>query len=182
MSYSILLEIAKKAIEEELFDKSIIDIVDLESNYDFLNDIRACFVTLKIDNRLRGCMGSLQPNRKLIDDVIHNAQCSAFRDFRFQPLSKKELNELNIEISLLTVPQIVIYESIDELKEKIRPNIDGVILKKEQNQATFLPQVWEELPSFEEFFEHLSLKAGLEFNTLNYFPEIYTYQVEKIKQ
>lgn len=181
MSYSILLDIAKKAIEEELLNKSLIDIVDLESNYDFLNDIRACFVTLKLDGRLRGCMGSLQAHRKLIDDVIHNAHCAAFRDFRFQPLTKKELEQIEIEISLLTTPKILIYESLDELKEKIRPGIDGVILRQEHNQATFLPQVWEELPSFDEFFEHLSLKAGLEFDTLNHFPEIYTYQVEKIR-
>lgn len=104
-----------------------------------------------------------------------------FRDFRFQPLSKKEFEEIEIEISILTVPKIVIYNSIEELKEKIKPGIDGVILRKEQNQATFLPQVWEELSSFDTFFEHLCLKAGLEFDTLNYFPEIYTYQVEKIK-
>jgi len=180
MSNSILLDIAKDAIEEELFDKAKIDIVDLEAKYNFLNDIRACFVTLKLDGRLRGCMGSLQAHRKLIDDVIHNAQCAAFRDFRFQPLSKKELDEINIEISLLTIPKIVIYESIDELKEKIKPGIDGIILKKEQNQATFLPQVWDELPTFDEFFEHLSLKAGLEYDTLNHFPEVYKYQVEKI--
>ncbi len=179
MSYPILLDIAKKAIEEELLNKSLIDIVELESNYNFLNDIRACFVTLKIDGRLRGCMGSLQANKKLIDDVIHNAQCAAFRDFRFQPLSKQEFEEIKIEVSILSVPKIVIYDSVEELREKIRPGIDGVILKKEQNQATFLPQVWEELPSFDEFFEHLCLKAGLEFDTLNYFPEIYTYQVEK---
>ena len=179
MSYPILLDIAKKAIEEELLNKSLIDIVELESNYNFLNDIRACFVTLKIDGRLRGCMGSLQANKKLVDDVIHNAQCAAFRDFRFQPLSKQEFEEIKIEVSILSVPKIVIYDSVEELREKIRPGIDGVILKKEQNQATFLPQVWEELPSFDEFFEHLCLKAGLEFDTLNYFPEIYTYQVEK---
>ena len=181
MSYPILLDIAKKAIEEELLNKSLIDRVDLESTYSFLNDVCACFVTLKIDGRLRGCMGSLHPHRKLIDDLIHNAQCAAFRDFRFQPLLKHEFNELEIEVSILTVPKIVIYDSVEELREKIRPGIDGVILKKEQNKATFLPQVWEELPTFDEFFEHLCLKAGLEFDTLNYFPEIYTYEVEKTK-
>lgn len=181
MSYPILLDIAKKAIEEELLNKSLIDRVELKSSYDFLSNIRACFVTLKIDGRLRGCMGSLQAHRKLIDDVIHNAQCAAFRDFRFQPLSKDELDKLDIEVSILTVPKILIYDSVEELKEKIKPGVDGVILRKEQNQATFLPQVWDELPSFDEFFEHLCLKAGLEFDTLNYFPEIYTYQVEKIK-
>ncbi|WP_428023474.1 AmmeMemoRadiSam system protein A [Arcobacter sp.] len=181
MSNSILLKIAKDAIEEELFNKSIIDRVDLESNFDFLNDQRACFVTLKLEDRLRGCIGSLLPQRKLIDDVIENAQNAAFRDFRFQPLSKKEFEKVEIEISLLTIPKMIIYDSVEELKEKIRPNIDGVILKQEQNKATFLPQVWEELPSFDEFFEHLSLKAGLDIDSLTHFPEIFTYQVEKVK-
>ncbi|WP_428026562.1 AmmeMemoRadiSam system protein A [Arcobacter sp.] len=181
MSNSILLKIAKDAIEEELYNKSIIDRVDLEANFDFLNDQRACFVTLKLEDRLRGCIGSLLPQRKLIDDVIENAQNAAFRDFRFQPLSKKEFEKVEIEISLLTIPKMVIYDSIEELKEKIRPNIDGVILKQEQNKATFLPQVWEELPSFDEFFQHLSLKAGLDIDSLTHFPEIFTYQVEKVK-
>ncbi len=181
MSNSILLKIAKDAIEEELYNKSIIDRVDLEANFDFLNDQRACFVTLKLEDRLRGCIGSLLPQRKLIDDVIENAQNAAFRDFRFQPLSKKEFEKVEIEISLLTIPKMIIYDSVEELKEKIRPNIDGVILKQEQNKATFLPQVWEELPSFDEFFQHLSLKAGLDIDSLTHFPEIFTYQVEKVK-
>lgn len=181
MSNSILLEIAKDAIEEELYNKAKIDRVDLEASYDFLNDQRACFVTLKIDGRLRGCIGSLMPTKKLIDDVIENAQNAAFRDFRFQPLSKKEFEKVEIEISLLTIPKIIIYDSIDELKEKIRPNIDGVILKQDQNKATFLPQVWDELPTFDEFFENLSLKAGLDIDSLIHFPEVFTYQVEKIR-
>jgi AmmeMemoRadiSam system protein A len=183
MSNSILLKIARDAIEEELYNKSIIDRVDLEANFDFLNDQRACFVTLRTENGLRGCIGSLFPERKLIDDIIVNAQNAAFRDFRFQPLSKKEFEnvDIGIEISLLSIPKIVIYDSIDELREKIRPNIDGVILIQEQNKATFLPQVWEEIPTFDEFFEKLSLKAGLDIDSLTHFPEIFTYQVEKVK-
>ncbi|WP_419764125.1 MAG: AmmeMemoRadiSam system protein A [Arcobacter sp.] len=181
MSNSILLKIAKDAIEEELYNKSKIDRVDLEASFDFLNEQRACFVTLKLEDRLRGCIGSLLPDKKLIDDVIANAQNAAFRDFRFQPLSKKEFEKVEVEISLLTIPKMVIYDSIDELKEKIRPNIDGVILKQEQNKATFLPQVWDELPNFDDFFENLSLKAGLDIGSLTHFPEIFTYQVEKVK-
>ncbi len=181
MSNSILLKIAKDAIEEELYNKTKIDRVDLEASFDFLNDQRACFVTLKLEDRLRGCIGSLLPQRKLIDDIIENAQNAAFRDFRFQPLSKKEFENVEIEVSLLTIPKMVIYDSIDELKEKIRPNIDGVILKQEQNKATFLPQVWDELPNFDDFFENLSLKAGLDIDSLTHFPEIFTYQVEKVK-
>ena len=181
MSNSILLQIARDAIEEELYNKSKIDRVDLEASYDFLNDQRACFVTLKLEGRLRGCIGSLVAKRKLIDDIIVNAQNAAFRDFRFQPLSKKEFEKVEIEISLLTVPKVVIYDSVEELKEKIRPKVDGVILKQEQNKATFLPQVWDELPTFDEFFQHLSLKAGLDIDSLTHFPEILTYQVEKVK-
>ena len=181
MSYSILLKLAQDSIKEYLYDKSIIDKVELKAVYEFLNDERATFVTLSLDGRLRGCMGSLYPHRKLIDDVIENAQNAAFRDFRFQPLTKEEFEKVQIEISLLSLPKPVIYESIDELKEKIKPGIDGVILQKDQNKATFLPQVWDELKSFDEFFEHLCLKAGLDIDSLEQHPDIFTYNVEKIK-
>ena len=181
MSYSILLKLAQDSIKEYLYDKSIIDKVELKAVYEFLNDERATFVTLSLDGRLRGCMGSLYPHRKLIDDVIENAQNAAFRDFRFQPLTKEEFEKVQIEISLLSLPKPVIYESIDELKEKIKPGIDGVILQKDQNKATFLPQVWDELQSFDEFFEHLCLKAGLDIDSLEQHPDIFTYNVEKIK-
>lgn len=181
MSNSMLLELAKDSIKEYMQNKSIIDRVDLKSEYEFLNDERATFVTLKLDGRLRGCMGSLYPHRKLIDDIIENAQNAAFRDFRFQPLSEKEFEKIEIEISLLTVPKILIYESIDELREKINIGVDGVILQQDQYKATFLPQVWEELSDFDSFFSHLCLKAGLAEDSIKYHPEIYTYQVEKIK-
>lgn len=174
-----LLDIAKNAIKDELFCTESIDKLSLERDNEYLSDERACFVTLYLDGELRGCIGSLQPHRKLIDDIMNNAKSAAFQDYRFQPLSKNEFEKIDIEISLLTLPKILIYESLEELKDKINIGIDGVILQKNHNKATFLPQVWEQLPTFESFFEHLCLKAGLCDNCLKQFPQIYTYQVKK---
>ncbi len=182
MNHSLLLDLAKMTIKDELYNTSSIDNIALERDNSFLGDERATFVTLNLDGRLRGCIGSLLPHRKLIDDIMHNAKAAAFQDYRFQPLTKTEFERLEIEISLLTIPKVLIYDSLEELKEKVRPGIDGIILSKNHNRATFLPQVWEQLPSFELFFDHLCQKAGLCSDCLKQFPEIQTYQVEKIKR
>ena len=176
-----LLQIARESIKEELYGSSNLDKIQLQSDNEFLNEQRATFVTLQLDERLRGCIGSLLPQRKLIDDIIYNSKAAAFHDYRFQPLTKEEFEKIQIEISLLSIPQELIYDSISELKEKIRPGIDGVILEKRNDRATFLPQVWEQLPTFELFFEHLCQKAGLCEDCLKNVPTIHTYQVEKIK-
>lgn len=175
-----LLELARLSIKDELFGTSSIDEEALLIEEPSLNEQRATFVTLYLDTRLRGCIGSLLPQRKLLNDIIYNAKAAAFHDFRFQPVTKQEFAQLKIEISILSLPKEVIYDSLEELKEKIRPGIDGVILQKHFDKATFLPQVWEQLPSFELFFEHLCLKAGLCEDCLKNFPTIQTYQVEKI--
>lgn len=180
MDKKVLLDIAHEAIKDELFGINSIDTVQLLNEYEPLNEIRASFVTLYKEDNLRGCIGSLLPQRKLLDDIMYNAKAAAFHDYRFQPLRKEELNTLQIEISLLTLPKELIYSSLLELKEKIRPGVDGVILEKNNDKATFLPQVWEQLPTFELFFEHLCQKAGLASSCLNSFPTIQTYQVEKI--
>lgn len=180
MSQSILLKIASDAIEEEFLSKPMIEKIALESQYDFLLEERACFVTLNLDGNLRGCIGSLYPHRKLIDEIIGNAKHAAFQDYRFKPLSYAEFENISIEISLLTIPEILNYESIEDLESKIRVGIDGIILQQDQHKATFLPQVWEQLPSFEDFFAHLCTKAGLSTDCLLNHPDIYTYQVEKI--
>lgn len=182
MKTEILLNLVKVAIEDELLKKESLDITALQEEYEFLNDIRACFVTLYLNSSLRGCMGSLLPRRKLVDDIIHNAKAAAFCDFRFQPLSLEDFKNIKIEVSILSFPQELIYSSIEELKEKIKVNIHGVILEHGQNRATFLPQVWEQLPTFEEFFLNLSKKAGLSENCLASFPKISVYEVDKFKR
>jgi MEMO1 family protein len=119
------------------------------------------FVTLKIDDQLRGCIGSLSASVPLVTGVRDNALNAAFHDPRFAPLSQKELDQVHIEVSVLTEPIELDYRDADDLLAKLRPGIDGVILKKGFASATFLPQVWEQLPKPEQFLTHLCMKAGL---------------------
>ena len=142
---------------------------------------KATFITLKQNGNLRGCIGSLVAHRELYDDIIHNAQSAAFGDPRFKPLTKEELASTTLEISLLSDATLVQYKDIADLKTKIKVGVDGVILKLDGKQSTFLPQVWEDLKEFDIFFEHLCKKAGLSGNCLEKRPQIYKYQVQKIK-
>jgi AmmeMemoRadiSam system protein A len=181
MKKDILLKIAKDAILSE-FDNRKIDRENLIREYPELLKRGAVFVTIKERGELRGCIGSLVAHRPLIDDLIENAKSAAFRDPRFLPLKRDEIDDINLEISILSPYKEIEYRDINDLKKKIRPNIDGVVLKLNGYQATFLPQVWEELPTFEEFFAHLCLKAGINpKGCLEAHPQIYTYQVEKIE-
>lgn len=180
MSQLPYLNIAKEAIASK-FDGSDIDKYTYLNQYPALGVNKATFVTLTLDGRLRGCIGSLVAHRPLIDDLISNAQSAAYHDPRFLPLTPAEFQNIMIEVSLLSEPFLLEYTDTADLKSKIRINEDGIILRYGNNQATFLPQVWEELIDFESFFAHLGLKAGLGNDPLPYHPEIYTYQVEKIK-
>ena len=181
MQKEILLEIARGAIVSK-FNHKIIDREKLLKAYPELAKKGAVFVTLKKSGNLRGCIGSLIAHRSLLDDVISNAISAGFNDPRFPPLSKSELSEIKIEVSLLSPYKELIYKDKEDLKKKIRVNIDGVILKLGSNQATFLPQVWEDIPDFDPFFVHLCNKAGLPLNCLEHHPNIYTYQVEEIEE
>lgn len=176
----VLLSLARAAIKSSFLngevDTSFVD------EYPELQEQGASFVTLTQDGQLRGCIGSIIAHRPLLDDIIHNAKAAAFKDPRFMPLSEDELDRTVIEVSLLTPPQFLEYKDSADLKSKIRVGIDGVILKQENYQATFLPQVWEELGEFELFFSHLCQKAGMSQGCLESHPEIYTYQVEKVKE
>ena len=113
---------------------------------------------------------------------MENARAAAFRDTRFPPLQPEELDEVGIEISLLTVPQPLPYADVEDLRRKIRPGVDGVIIRLDGRQATFLPSVWEQLPDFDRFFTHLCMKAGLPGDCLRMHPEIFVYQAEKIEE
>ncbi len=179
MEELLLLKIAKNAIKSQ-FDNNNLDKEELLKKHPKLQEKGAVFVTLTIDENLRGCVGSLIAHRTLLDDIIQNAKAAAFEDSRFAPLSKEEFQKIHIEISLLSIPKKLLYETKEDLKSKIKQGIDGVILKDGFNQATFLPQVWEQLPSFELFFAHLCQKAGMSEKCLENHPEIFVYQVKKI--
>ena len=176
-----LLNLARDAILEELNHQKLINRDEILKAYPFLKENRAVFVTLMIDGNLRGCIGSILPQRAFIDDLISNAKNSAFNDPRFLPLTKEEFDKIEIEVSVLTIPKRVEYDTKEELKQLIRPKIDGVILSFASYQATFLPDVWEQLPLFDLFFAELCMKAGMNGDCLKYHPVIYTYQTEVFK-
>ena len=183
MSQNYLIDIAKDAIKEELLKTSLINKEKLLKEYPQLGKNKAAFVTLEKMGHLRGCIGSIIAHRTLLEDLVNNAKAAAFNDPRFPPLTKEEFeNEaLSIEISLLSEPKRLNYDDIDDLKQKIRPGIDGVILKYGTYQATYLPQVWEQLSDFDQFFSTLCQKAGLEGGCLALHPDIFVYQAQKIK-
>ena len=130
-----------------------------------LNQPCGTFVTLKKNGRLRGCIGSLEGRNPLVEGVRRNALNAAFHDPRFSPLDSRELDCISMEVSVLTEPQPLDYRDADDLVARLRPGVDGVTIRKNFSGATFLPQVWEQLPEAEEFLSHLCLKAGLPADT-----------------
>lgn len=161
----LLLNIARDAISQALggkdSDRGAV-LQSLEKDVpDELMQERASFVTLTIGGALRGCIGMLEACRPLARDVAENACSAAFRDPRFEPLSRQELDLLDIHISVLSPPEEIAFSSESDLIGKIRPGVDGLILQDGFRRGTFLPSVWEELPDPEVFWMHLKMKAGL---------------------
>lgn len=154
----ILLRLARRTIAEKLgYGVDDIEIPDEE----IFRSARGTFVTLKIDRQLRGCIGNLESDRSVVEGIADNAVNAAFRDHRFQPLSSEEFDKIDVEVSILTTPVPLEYQSPEDLISRLRPGIDGVIIRKGNAGATFLPQVWEQLPDPAEFLGHLCRKAGL---------------------
>jgi hypothetical protein len=127
----------------------------------WLRPMRASFVTLTHNGALRGCIGSLEAQRPLGEDVGHNARAAALSDPRFAPLAPGELAGTRIEVSLLSAPKLIAFADHAELIALLRPGEDGLILECRGARATFLPQVWESLPDPERFVAELKRKAGL---------------------
>lgn len=174
----ILLNLAREAIQTKLEGKNLE--VDNAKISEALKQEHSTFVTLEIDGQLRGCIGHIAPVQALFQDVIENACAAAFEDPRFLPLTKDEFEKTDIEISVLSQSQKLEYASPLSLVQTLEKNKPGVILKKGGYGATFLPQVWDELPKAEEFLSHLCLKAGLDSDEWTRGVEIETYTVEKI--
>lgn len=178
---NIVLRIAKTAILNKFDSRYKIDKGSLVRKYPYLGEDGATFVTLNYDNHLRGCIGSIVAHRSLVDDVAGNAVSAAFNDPRFSSLNLEELSHLNLEVSILSQPSILDYDDFNDLLNKIRPHVDGLILKHGIYQGTFLPQVWEQVPSSKEFLEHLSYKAGANPSIYDEHPTIYFYTVDAIE-
>jgi AmmeMemoRadiSam system protein B/AmmeMemoRadiSam system protein A len=178
----ILISIARQTIADRLGQQSIkVDTNSLSDNA--FQEKRGTFVTLTTKGQLRGCIGSLEAGESILTGVKRNAINAAFHDPRFSPLKADELDKVDIEISILSQPQPLKYSDSKDLLSKLRVKIDGVVLRKGSSSATFLPQVWEQLPQPKQFLSHLCLKAGLSADTWKNQPlEISTYQVQYFEE
>ncbi len=172
-----LLKLARSAITSRLKDRQFT--INPEEVPPSLMEKRGCFVTLHIGKSLRGCIGTILPVDSLYESVRKNALNAAFRDPRFPALTLDELEKVHLEISVLTVPQRLSFTDGEDLKRRLRPNIDGVILSQGGRSSTFLPQVWEQLPDKEEFLEQLCLKGWMSRTCWNDpETEVQVYQAE----
>ncbi len=142
----------------------------------------ACFVTLTLHGKLRGCIGSLEAWRPLREDVRANACAAAFRDPRFPPLTGQEYEDVLIEVSLLTPTQPITFADEAGALGQLRPGIDGVVLEHGRHRSTFLPQVWTDLPEPRQFIAQLKLKAGLPLGFWSEELKLSRYQVEKWRE
>ena len=174
---NFVVETCKKSILSGLHQK----IPQCENTPAVFNQAGACFVTLEKNGDLRGCIGSILAHRPLIEDLVKNAQNSAFSDPRFQPLKKDEFKDLSIDVSLLSEPEKMNFENETDLLAQIKPFVDGLIIKDRNHQSVYLPSVWEQLPDKVTFLNSLKIKAGL---TPKYFSstfEAYRFTTEYIK-
>lgn len=152
----ILLAIARAAISGALGHS-----LHADESAPWLQVPGATFVTLTRHGELRGCIGSLEAHRPLLADIKANALAAAFRDPRFPPLREDELNELRIEVSLLSPLSPIVFANEQDALQQLRPNVDGIVFEYGAYRSTFLPQVWEQLPEPAGFMAHLKNKAGL---------------------
>ena len=158
----VLLRVARAAVEHGL-DGDCMLVVDLESCAPELRVVGATFITLRLGEALRGCVGSSQAVRPLVADAAHNAHGAAFRDPRFSPLDRAELAGLSIHVSILGPFEELRFSSEADLLAQLQLGEDGLCLEVEgaRHRAILLPSVWASLPDAAKFFHHLKIKAGL---------------------
>ena len=163
----MLLRLAREALDLGVREQSLppskqtgLPPIDPASLTPALRAETASFVTLTERGQLRGCIGALAPYQSLVDDVREHAIAAALNDYRFPPVQPNELSKIKIEVSRLTVPQPLDYASPEDLLAKLHPGLDGVILRDGPRRATFLPQVWEQIPDKDDFLGQLCAKMS----------------------
>jgi AmmeMemoRadiSam system protein A len=143
----------------------------------------ASFVTLTVQGNLRGCIGALEAYQGLAEDVREHAVAAALEDYRFPNVQESELENIEIEVSRLTKPIPLQYTDGDDLLKKLHPGVDGVILRDGMRRATFLPQVWEKIPTPAEFLANLCYKMGAAPDTWRRkHLDVLIYQVEEFHE
>lgn len=176
-----LVKLARQTISERLgrpVERAAAEKLAGELDTPAYQEKRGVFVTLHKEGRLRGCIGSLTGHRPIAEGVREHALNAAFNDHRFRPVTADELAALDIEVSILSEPLPLSYRDGADLPIRLRPGVDGVIIRLGGASATFLPQVWEQLPDPEAFLTHLCQKAGLSAQEWRQGRlEVLTYQV-----
>jgi uncharacterized protein len=154
-----LLKLARQSLDAGVRGRALPDL-DPADQTPCLRADGAAFVTLTVRGELRGCIGALEPYQSLAEDVREHAVAAALEDYRFPNVRENELAEIQIEISRLTLPVRLEYTDPEDLLSKLRPGVDGVILRDGIRRATFLPQVWEKIPDKATFLANLCYKMG----------------------
>ena len=181
----LLVRLARFAIAKKLGQPASDPMVTHchEPEDDILNSNFGTFVTLTKTGRLRGCIGSLEAREPLQASVRHNAINAAFHDPRFKPLTADELDAVHVEVNVLTPPQPLTYRDGNDLVEKLTPGEDVLIIGMGMAQATFLPQVWHQLPDPQQFLGQLCLKAGLAVDAWQWEKlKVETYRVQYFEE
>lgn len=177
-----LLHIARESLERGVKGEKLTPL-DLKSMQPLLRAQGASFVTLTIRGNLRGCIGALEPYQPLALDVREHAIAAALDDPRFPPVTPSELDKVEVEVSYLTVPERLEYKDADDLLAKLRPHVDGVILRDGFRRATFLPQVWDKIPDKAGFLDNLCYKMGAAQDLWRHrHLEVLIYQVEEFHE
>ena len=155
-----LVQLAKESVEYGLKhgEQMSVDVNDYPLE---LTHTRATFVTLKINNQLRGCIGTLTAHAPLVIDIADNAYSAAFKDPRFPPVAQNELDSLQYHLSILTEPEPMTVKNEQDLLSQLRPGVDGIVLHEGSRRSTFLPSVWDSLTDPASFIQNLKVKAGL---------------------
>lgn len=177
-----LLRLAREAMERAVRGETLPPL-DLSSLPSALREPGASFVTLTIGGQLRGCIGTLEAYQPLAEDVREHAIAAALQDPRFPPVREDELSRIQVEVSRLTRPLPLDYKDASDLLSKLRPGVDGVVLRDGFRRATFLPQVWEKIPDPAEFLDNLCYKMGASPDLWRRKRlDVLTYQVEEFHE
>ncbi len=179
---STLLILARQALQAAVKGE-VLPALDAASLTPALLAEGASFVTLTKHGALRGCIGALEAYQSLVEDVREHAVAAALEDYRFPNVHESELEQIDIEISRLTVPVALDYIDGDDLLAKLRPGVDGVILRDGRQRATFLPQVWEKIPNTAEFLTNLCYKMNAPADAWKKkHLDVLTYEVEEFHE
>ena len=174
-----LLDVARASIEHGIHHGRSLR-VDPAAYPEALREVRATFVSLHREGRLRGCVGSLDAQQPLVADVAESAWGAAFRDPRFERLRAGELPGLEVSISVLGALEALRVASEDELVAKLRPGVDGLLLREGRLRGTLLPAVWQHVPDARDFVREVKRKAGLPEHHWSEALEVLRYEVEWI--